>query len=501
MSVRLIALVLFTTMYFSSQAQLKKAELDYINQQVLFINESIHGALILHRVYESYNQEVNQYVDLPSYSLNQYDNSDLPIDVFEDHTKWFYDIPPNTLYTQLSKNTYKGRVLPGGEINVSTIKNLCGYLNKDRISLENLLKTQDLNKLNVLQSFYASMEAVVEFYDQFQYHVINYEKELMRVAFNNNLTSDRKQVYTALLEIHLDIKKTIRQIGKENENGVVNSLTKINKERGWLMTCIKQLESDNEKKEILKIYEAIDATVSLIHNFVNVGFVPSEYALYGKGYYYQNVQLLTKTNRYGNGYVSELNAFFNRNKWQAVHFVEEPHFLKLIYPKLTPKEILTELTTPDLTISELRSKVKTPELPKKSIETQPETPEKVILTESPERPDIPLKIVGTHTLYVDSLSFTIEIYDHLIKDGDRVSINVNGEWLFTDISLEKEPQKIKLSISPDKENYILIQAVNVGWRPPNTVGVRYYSNGKVENILLKTDLKSTELLEIKYRKN
>ena len=45
----------------------------------------------------------------------------------------------------------------------------------------------------------------------------------------------------------------------------------------------------------------------------------------------------------------------------------------------------------------------------------------------------------------------------------------------------------------------MVQAVNEGWRPPNTVGLRYMSNGKVENIILKTDLKLAELIEIKYR--
>ena len=45
----------------------------------------------------------------------------------------------------------------------------------------------------------------------------------------------------------------------------------------------------------------------------------------------------------------------------------------------------------------------------------------------------------------------------------------------------------------------MVQAVNEGWRPPNTVGVRYVSNGKVENIIIANDLNSTELIEIKYR--
>ena len=91
------------------------------------------------------------------------------------------------------------------------------------------------------------------------------------------------------------------------------------------------------------------------------------------------------------------------------------------------------------------------------------------------------------------------MYDHLIKDGDMVSINVNGEWVYNDISLEKEAKTIQLEVSPNKRNYIMVQAVNEGWRPPNTVGVRYVSNGKVENIIIANDLNSTELIEIKYR--
>ena len=113
--------------------------------------------------------------------------------------------------------------------------------------------------------------------------------------------------------------------------------------------------------------------------------------------------------------------------------------------------------------------------------------------------EIPVNITHTHVIYVDSQFFDIQLYDHLIKDGDMVSINVNGEWVYNDISLEKEAKTIQLEVSPNKRNYIMVQAVNEGWRPPNTVGVRYVSNGKVENIIIANDLNSTELIEIKYR--
>lgn len=492
--------MLFCLKWSSTNAQLKDAELDYINDQVLFINESIHGALILHRVYEGYNQEVNKYVDLPSYTINQYDNSDLPSDVFEDQTRWFYDKAPNKIFAEITINDISDKVLPETMGYIANIKRNCTNLNQDRKSLEKLVFDNDLNDIANLQRFYESMESVVALYERLAYDVEAYESILMPSAFNANIASDKKQVYTALLEIHLDIKKSIRQIGDDQESGVKDDLIKINKEKNWLFSCINQLSSREEQKALMTIYESINATITWINDYLQNGIVPKEYELYGRGYYYQNVVLLTKTNRYGNGYVSKLNDFFDQYDWSVIHLVEEPHFLKLLYPKLTPKEVLTQLSDPKLTLTELRSElsaINLPELSNIKIETPSETDKR--LTANPEKPDVPLKIAGTHVLYVDSLEFVIELYDHLIKDGDRVSINVNGEWLFNDISLEKEPQKIKLSISPDKENFIMIQAVNVGWRPPNTVGVRYWSNGKVENILLKTDLKSTELLEIKYR--
>jgi len=188
-----------------------------------------------------------------------------------------------------------------------------------------------------------------------------------------------------------------------------------------------------------------------------------------------NVVLLTLMNRYGNGYVTEFNQFLKQYNWPVLHLTEEPHYLKIIYPETTPKELLDNPLEEITTLEQLRS--------------QPLDPIKAK----------PIDTFYTHVIYVDSQFFDIQLYDHLIKDGDMVSINVNGEWVYNDISLEKEAKTIQLEVSPTKRNYIMVQAVNEGWRPPNTVGVRYISNGKVENIIIANDLNSAELIEIKYR--
>ena len=483
------------------QASIK--DITLVNQQILFVNETMHGSLVLHRIYESYNQDINKYVDLPSYNLNNYDNGDLPDDIFEDPNRWFYQKSPNGIYKDLAATPSTQGLPANTQSVIRSIKSISENLNRDRIGIETIITTENLNQLTTIQKVYEQLESVVDYYARLESEVSMFERVINSEAFNVTLPEDKKQVYRALMDIHLDIKKAIRHIGNDNQSGVISILSKINKENNWLRQCLSELKSPKEKEQLTFIFNTITGIVNYLNEYLNDPKVPQEYALFGKGYFYKNVILLTKINRYGNGYVSILNEFFNENNWSVIHFLEEPHFLKIIYPELTPKDLLSKPIEENITLEQLKNdkvlalnkKPSPPPVDSFFLKSSTKKEEKI----KPQ--DLPLKITGTHVLYVDSLVFEVELYDHLIKDGDRVSINVNGEWIFTDISLEKEPQRIKLSINPDQENFILIQAVNIGWRPPNTVGLTYRSNGKVENFLLKSDLNSTELVQIKYRPN
>ena len=68
-----------------------------LNDYVKFTNESIHGMLIVHRLLELYNQDINKYVDLEGYELNFFSNADLPQDIFEDPDQWFFDESPQLI--------------------------------------------------------------------------------------------------------------------------------------------------------------------------------------------------------------------------------------------------------------------------------------------------------------------------------------------------------------------------------------------------------------------
>ena len=484
----LIIFSLLTAEFCSAQYGVEE-----INREVHFINESIHGALVLHRIYENFNQNINKYVDLPSYELNNYSNKDLPGNVYDDPEQWFYDESPNELYEEIRQYTRT----TGSSPIVRNIHNISQKLNADRFKTEELANSPNINELSVIKDLYDGLEDVVGHFDNIRASVESYDRLLEQRRYDNVLNESQKVVYTAICEIHFDIKKIIRNLGRDNQSAVIRSLSKIEQEKNWLNVSINDLESQAEAKSLRGLVGNINSIVKELSNYVNNPAVPEEYALFGKGYYYQNVILLTMMNRYGNGYVSEFNQFLKQYKWPVLHLTEEPHYLKIIYPETTPKELLENPAEDIKTLDQLRSK------PLESVQTKPidtfyaegKKKEQVEQLEV----DIPVNIAHSHVIYVDSQFFKIQLYDHLIKDGDMVSINVNGEWVYNDISLEKEAKIIELEISPTKRNFIMVQAVNEGWRPPNTVGLRYISNGIVENIIIANDLNSAELIEIKYR--
>ncbi len=489
---RYILLISLASISYVSYGQ---TDVDKINREIKFVNESIHGALILHRIYESYNQDINKYLDLSNYELNNYYNQGLPTDVYGDPERWFYDESPNKLYQEIITNQ---STLMGQSI-IQSIHRNSQNLNKDRYAVEQLIQAPNINELSIIKNLYDGLEQIISYFDNLRSDVKSFDKILEQRRYENNLTENQSTVYAAMAEIHYDLKKIIRTLSQNNQSAVMRSMAKIKKEQNWLNASINDLEFTEEREALIKIVGNVNNIVAELSNYIDKPKVPKEYALFGKGYYYYNVVLLTLMNRYGNGYVSEFNQFIDRFNWSALHLTEEPHYLKILYSETTPRKFLNQPQKEITTLEQLRRKPLEQQIPKpKSVDNffngkKTEEENKKIEV------DIPVNIAHTHVIYVDSIHFNIELYDHLIIDGDIVSVNVNGAWMYNDISLEKEAKIIELTVNPSSRNFIMVQAVNEGWRPPNTVGLRYMSNGKVENIILKTDLKLAELIEIKYR--
>ena len=488
-------------------AQLSPAHRDYLNQQIAFMNESVHGMLVAQRIYEDYNQQINRYVDLPSYSINNFTNDDLPDDIFQDQENWFYQNSPKEIYEKLNINPLSSTFYLNTTSVIQSSMSTIDFINKDRTDIEAIIKSEDLNSLASIQTIYKEFEEAISHYDRFRSNIERFEGLILEEYHAQILPDDKKQVYRAFIEITYDIKKVLRHIRKDNQSQVIAGSDKIDKEIKWLETCIGKLKDANEKQALTKIFNTLQFLADDIQSYFRSPSVPPEYAVFGKGYYYHNVRLLTKTNRYGNGYISELNDFFRTFDWDVIHFLEEPHFLKIVYPERIPLETLKDPNAdPTQNIKTMVASTITPEPAPPSI---PQTKTEKIMEEMEEQleqiahvVEKPMElgeIIESKTIYVDSQVFDLFLFDFKITDGDRVSVNINGEWVYTNISLEKEPRKVTISLRPNEENYIMIKADNEGFRPPNTLGIRYISNGKAQNVVLMTDLNTTERIQIKYR--
>ena len=455
-----------------------------VNRQIRFYNEAIHGMLVAHRLIEGFNNDINKYVDLPSFSINNIQNGDLPGDIFQDPQRLFYETPPGALYSIITTDR-QIELNPNNTLQIiETVRQHLRSINEVRLSLENTLEHEDIDQFASLQAVYGAFEQSIEYYERVRRQIRRFE-ELMKPAYYSPvLDEDRLQVYTAILDIHEDIKKTLSQIRLENQSSVIQSLTKIQTQLTWLSTCVNDLTDNSERAKFSSMLALFRDVELDIQSYIDGKELSPEYAVFGKGYFYHNVKILTKMNRYGNGYVSMVNQLFDDLNWNVLHLIEEPHFVKVAYPDRISVEEIND-SPPDASLSEI---------PQVTVLTSSTTKEVEKISPPPD----PSLIKTSRTIQADSAVFEIELFDHRVKDGDLVSIYVNGAWMFENVSLETDPQSIELEVSTGQPNRILIQAVNEGWRPPNTIGVRYISNGAAKSVFFITDLKSGEVLEIIY---
>jgi len=104
----------------------------------------------------------------------------------------------------------------------------------------------------------------------------------------------------------------------------------------------------------------------------------------------------------------------------------------------------------------------------------------------------------THSLTVSAATVTVEIWDDQKEDGDRVSINVNGEWVIEDYTLKKKRHEFEITLK-EGDNDLVLHALNLGRYAPNTAAIRVF-DGKEEYILVLTsDMRKSGALEINYK--
>jgi len=473
-------LLLINHIGFSQNALIKANKLEALNNAVNVVNENAHGMLVVHRMLENYNQDINKYVDLESYKINYYTNKDLPKNIFDDPEKWFYEVSPLALIDlsikQATTTKYVGYQQAIEVMN--KMKSKINSINDIRFQLDELIIDKDLTDTSQLNRVYDKLEEGVDLYESY-YTLHNELLSVLEVAFKPLIPNANElqypTLYQKLANLYLSTRRILIAIRlKEDE-----SLEQLIAKHKLAADDFKNfdLESLNStrlnSRKVQRIKENVINLSNKFHDgitkFYETAEVPEEYRQYGKFYYYYNSELINKFNRYGNGLVFELNQLVNYLDLPVLQFSELPHYYKVIYPKKLEK--VEHLAASDSKITALPKMLKERKIEK-----------------------------SNRVIKVDSVKINVALYDHMIEDGDIISLNFNGDWIVEKMKLTAKKKHLKLQLNEEGKNYFILHAENIGRRPPNTMAVEYFYRGQRKQIILKSDLNKSEMIEIEYVK-
>lgn len=105
-----------------------------------------------------------------------------------------------------------------------------------------------------------------------------------------------------------------------------------------------------------------------------------------------------------------------------------------------------------------------------------------------------------NTINVNSEEITISLWDHGRKDGDVVSIYLNGVAVVSKYLLQYQKKIFHIKLDTSKANDLFLYAHNLGKFPPNTVSIEIKDGEIAENIVLNSDLKNCEAVMINVKK-
>ena len=436
----LILFVILFSLYSTAQSNSISAVNNYIN----FSNECTHGMLIVHRLLENFNQEVNKFVDLESQQVNFYSNKDLPKNIFEDPEHWFYEKTPYEWY-ELCKNQELDRRWSQSLNEVATqMRKTVTAINKIRFVADQFITENDLSKRSNQEKIYAILENGVDLFEQYYIRQKTLKKVIQDFAFQSKINANSFE------PVHSQAYSMLEGLRYKNDNDWSKALKIMKKAE-----AADNLKGDQKVKLAMFILSASE--------FIETADVSLEYKQYGKYYYYHNSKLLNYVNRYGNGYANAYNEKIDIDK--NLKLLEIPHFYQVIYPSRWMENVPLASTDP-------------------MIVTLPEKLKDRTIT------------VSNRTIQVDSEIVELEIFDHKMIDGDIVSVNFNGDWILEDYALKGKPYPLKVQLNKEGKNYLLLHAVNLGRKPPNTMAMRYTFQGKTETVILSSDLDESEVIEL-----
>jgi len=154
-----------------------------------------------------------------------------------------------------------------------------------------------------------------------------------------------------------------------------------------------------------------------------------------------------------------------------------------------------------LSVSKKVEKKKDPIIVKDTVKTDPV----IIKTDSVKiKPDAVVVKIDTlenrvvetkDQITVINNTITIQVWDHNLIDGDIISLNLNGEWILESYALQKEKKQITIHLT-QKENTLILHAINLGSSPPNTASMTINDGTNIKSIVLNSDKGKSEAVKI-----
>jgi len=460
----IFASILLCLATFSFAQNPSKASVKALNNYVQFTNESIHGMMIAHRIFENINQEVNRTVDSPSEQINFYGNKDLPRNIFLDPEQWFYQISPYQWYQTAKTESRFLKAVESQTLNAhaDNIKTLIDQTNKLRFQLDDFIKDKDLQDPKNQTEIFRQMEVVVDLYENFYLAKEQLRKDLNKIYQKSYYkeTPHKSLGVPVLTDIHNNILPILKSLRYD----VSGNLPEYTQKLEMNIKKLNNIVNINARYKTAK--SAAKKFLTQLKKYQSSNQFDSKYKLYGKAYYYHNVELVAAFNNYSGRMIKSLNDLIKLESDYSLFLLEEPHILKIVYPK--------------------------------KIIQKPSN--QAVIGDAPMVINDRNVVVRQQNIVVDKTEFTLQFFDHKEQDGDIISINLNGKWIIENQVLRSQPLQVKIKLNPAVENYIIMHAVNLGKVPPNTCAITYYLNGKRKQVVLNSNLNESEMIRMEYVK-
>ena len=109
------------------------------------------------------------------------------------------------------------------------------------------------------------------------------------------------------------------------------------------------------------------------------------------------------------------------------------------------------------------------------------------------------KVKTGKRVLVKNGSIEVSLWDSEYEDGDTVSLFLNGQWILKEYRLTNKKKILKIEISKNADNYLILYAHNEGERPPNTAALAVFDGKTKKRVGLSSNMQTCDALNFEFR--